>query len=327
MFFQLAEQFAPIPDATWALARQAGVTHAVSSLPPESGDGAPWDFLPLLRMKERFAAHGLDLAVIETGFPWLHRGKLGLPGRDEEIERCRTLIRNLGAVGVPVICWNFMAVFNWTRTSTTVPSRGGAWVTGYDHRLMEHAPHTDAGEVTEAQLWESLRYVMEAIVPVAEEAGVKLALHPDDPPISPIRGVGRILTSPEAMRRAVDLVPSPCNGVTFCQGTFSTMGADVPAEIRRFGGEGLVHFVHFRDVRGTPDNFVETFHDDGQTDMLAAMGAWADVGFAGPLRPDHVPTMAGEDNLTPGYQTLGRLFALGYITGLAEAVEKSSLTP
>src|SRR3954447_8966311 len=99
MFFQLEEQFAPFPDVTWALARQAAVTHAVSSLPPESADGMPWDFLPLLRMKERFAAHGLELAVIETGFPWLHRGKLGLPGRDEEIERCRTLIRNLGAVG------------------------------------------------------------------------------------------------------------------------------------------------------------------------------------------------------------------------------------
>ncbi|HET7093717.1 MAG TPA: mannonate dehydratase [Thermomicrobiales bacterium] len=324
MFFQLAEYLAPFPDATWALARQAGVTHAVAPLPPESADGAPWDFLPLLRMKERFAAHGLELAVIETGFPWLHRAKLGLPGGEEEIARCQTLIRNLGAVGVPVVCWNFMAVFNWTRTSTTVPSRGGAWVTGYDHRLMANAPLTDAGPVSEEQLWESLRRVMAAIVPAAEAAGVKLALHPDDPPISPIRGVGRILTSPEAMRRAIALAPSPNNGITFCQGTFSTMGADVPAEIRRFGGDGQVHFVHFRDVRGAPDNFVETFHDDGQTDMLAALRAWAEVGFAGPLRPDHVPTMAGEDNLAPGYQTLGRLFALGYITGLAEAVENEA---
>lgn len=320
MFFQLAEYLPPFPDVTWTLARQAGVTHAVASTPPESSDGMPWDFMPLLRMKERFATHGLQLAVIETGFPWLHLGKLGLPGGEEEIARCQTLLRNLGAVGVPVVCWNFMAVFNWTRTSTTVPSRGGAWVTGYDHRLMERAPLTEVGPVSEDQLWTSLRHVMEAIVPVAEEAGVKLALHPDDPPLSPIRGVGRILTTPEAMRRAIALAPSPNNGITFCQGTFATMGADIPTEIRRFGRDGVVHFVHFRDVRGTPDNFVETFHDDGQTDMYAALQAWADVGFAGPLRPDHVPTMAGEDNLAPGYQTLGRLFALGYITGLAEAV-------
>ncbi len=322
MFFQLAEVFAPFPDVTWTLAKQAGVTHAVASLPPESIDGKPWDFMPLLRMKQRFADSGLELAVIETAFPWLHLGKLGLPGRDEEIERCQALIRNLGAVGIPVACWNYMAVFNWTRTSTTIPARGGAMVTGYDHRLMANAPHTEAGVVTEEQLWDSLRYVMEAIVPVAEEAGVKLALHPDDPPISPIRGVGRILTSPEAMRRAIGLVPSPNNGITLCQGTFATMGADVPAEIRRFGGDGLAHFIHFRDVQGTPDNFVETFHDAGQTDMLEALRAWRDVGFSGPMRPDHVPTMAGEDNLAPGYQTLGRLFALGYITGLAEAVEK-----
>ena len=327
MFFQLAEYLPPHPDLTWTLARQAGVTHAVSALPLDGADGPPWDFLPLLRMQQRFADHGLTLAVIETGFPWLHRGKLGLPGRDEEIERCRLLIRNLGAIGVPVVCWNFMAVFNWLRTSTTVPSRGGAFVTGYDHALMRNAPVTEAGDVTEHQLWESLAYVMERIVPVAAEHGVKLALHPDDPPISPIRGVGRILTSPEAMRRAIDLVPSPHSGVTFCQGTFATMGADVVTEIRRFAARDALHFVHFRDVRGTPDTFVETFHDDGQTDMYGAMRAYREVGFAGPIRPDHVPTMAGEDNLTPGYQTLGRLFALGYIKGLAEAVEKESAAP
>ena len=319
---QLAEYLPPYPDATWTLARQAGVTHAVSSLPLEGADGGPWDFLPLLRLQQRFADAGLALAVIETGFPWLHLGKLGLPGRDEEIEKCRLLIRNLGAIGVPVVCWNFMAVFNWTRTSTTVPSRGGALVTGYDHALMRDAPVTEAGNVSEAQLWDSLAYVMERIVPAAEEHGVKLALHPDDPPISPIRGVGRILTSPEAMQRAIDLVPSPNNGITMCQGTFATMGTDVGAEIRRFADRGALHFVHFRDVRGTPDKFVETFHDDGQTDMYEAMRTYAEVGFGGPVRPDHVPTMAGEDNALPGYQTLGRLFALGYIKGLAEAAAK-----
>lgn len=320
---QLAEVLPPFPTQTWDLARQAGVTHAVTSVPEPTLDGESWDFLPLLRMQQRFADAGLELAVIETGFPWLHLGKLGLPGRDEEIEHCQTLIRNLGAIGVPTICWNFMAVFNWMRTSTTTPTRGGALVTGYDHTLMAEAPLTEAGVVTEEQLWESLEYVMKAIVPVAEEAGVTLALHPDDPPISPIRGVGRILTSPDAMMRAIDLVPSPNNAITFCQGSFATMGADIPQEIRRFGERGTIGFVHFRDVRGTPDRFVETFHDDGQTDMFEAMRTYREVGFTGVVRPDHVPTMAGEPNDAPGYQILGRLFALGYIKGLVEGVAKS----
>ncbi len=322
MFFQLAEVLPPFPNATWILAKQIGCTHAVSSVPPDL-DGAPTpEFMALLRQKERFKDAGLELAVLETAFPWADKAKRGEPGRDEEIEICRTLIRNMGAVGIPVACWNWMTVFNWTRTSTTIPTRGGALVTGYDHELMRNAPLTEVGEVTEEQLWDALRYFLDAVVPVAEEAGVKLALHPDDPPISPIRGIGRILTSPENMRRAIDLRPSPNNGITLCQGSFATMNADIPAEIRAFAERGAIHFVHFRDVRGTPARFMETFHDDGQTDMFEAMRTYYEVGFRGPVRPDHVPTMEGEENLSPGYDVLGRLFAVGYIKGLAEAVAK-----
>ena len=324
MFMQLAEVLPPYPNLTWTLARQLGLGYAVSAVPwDDDGEPTP-EYLPLLREKERFKDAGMELVVLETSFPWADKAKRGLPGRDEEIERCRTLVRNMGAVGIPVACWNWMAVFNWMRTSTTIPSRGGALVTGYDHELMRNAPPTDAGEVTEAQLWDGLKYFMDAVVPVAEEAGVLLALHPDDPPISPIRGVGRILTSPENMRRAIDLRPSPNNGITLCQGTFSTMNADIPREIRAFAERGAIHFVHFRDVRGTPAKFAETFHDDGQTDMFEAMRTYRDVGFRGVVRPDHVPTMAGEANDAPGYQILGRLFALGYIKGLVEATAKSN---
>ena len=322
--FQLAEYLPPYPNTTWTLARQSGVTHAVSQVPPDGPDGAGWDFLPLLRMKTRFADAGLELAVIETGFPWLHAAKLGGDGAEEEIDRACTLIRSLGAVGVPVVCWNWMAGFNWTRTSTTTPGRGGARVTSYDHALMRDAPPTVDGEVPDDRLWESLARFMERVVPAAAEAGVKLALHPDDPPISPIRGMARILRTPDAMRRAIDLVPSPFNGITMCQGTFATMGADVPAEIKRFDERGALHFVHFRDVRGTPERFAETFHDEGQTDMWAAMRTYQEIGFAGPLRPDHVPTMEGEENLAPGYDVLGRLFAIGYIKGLAEGAAKTA---
>jgi mannonate dehydratase len=132
--------------------------------------------------------------------------------------------------------------------------------------------------------------------------------------------MARILRTLEAMRRAIELVPSPHNGITMRQGTFATMGADIPAEIRAFADRAL-HFVQFRDVRGTPNRFVETFHDEGQTDMLAAIRTDHEIGFDGPLRPDHVPTMEGEEFLAPGYDVLGRLFAIGYIKGRPRAAK------
>ena len=135
-----------------------------------------------------------------------------------------------------------------------------------------------------------------------------------------MRGLGRIMRSVEAFQRVLDLVPSDCNGITLCQGNFALMTDDLPGTIRHFGGLGKINFIHFRDVRGTPERFVETFHDDGPTDMLACLEAYADVGFEGVLRPDHVPTLHGEANDRPGYASLGRLFAVGYIAGLREAV-------
>lgn len=316
---QFAEVLPPTPNLTWTLARQAGCTHAVSSFPSDGAGGYLTDFTSLQHQKQRFADAGLDLVVIETGFPWLDLTKRGLPGRDEEIERARDAIRNMGAVGIPISCWNWMAVFNWTRTSTTTPARGGAKVTSYDHSLMKDAPLTPAGIVTDDQLWDALKYFLDAVVPVAEESGVYLALHPDDPPISPIRGVSRIIRSREAMQRALDLRPSPNHGITMCQGTFSTMGANIPETIRHFAKQDKMFFVHFRDVQGTPEKFVETFHDLGQTDMFEAMQTYVEQGFTGPMRPDHVPTLEGEQNLTPGYDVMGRLYALGYLRGLQEA--------
>lgn len=327
MFFQLAEVLPATPTITWDLAKQAGVTHAVSGVPLDDAGQPTPDLNALLWQQARFREAGLELAVLETAFPWAQHAKYGGPNAEAEIECCCELIRNMGKAGIPVACWNWMAVFNWTRSSLAIPTRGGALVTGYDHAAMAGAPLTEVGEVPEERLWANLETFMRAVVPVAEEAGVKLALHPDDPPISPIRAVGRILTSPDAMLRALDLMPSPANGVTFCQGSFATMNADIPAEIARFSARGAIHFVHFRDVRGTPERFQETFHDDGQTDMWAAMTAYRRHGFSGPLRPDHVPTMAGEGNGDPGYEVLGRLFALGYIKGLAEAAEKSTASP
>jgi mannonate dehydratase len=185
---------------------------------------------------------------------------------------------------------------------------------------MKDAPLTEYGEVSEDHLWETLRYFLERVIPVAEEAGVKLAMHPDDPPLSPIRGLARIMRSVENYQRLLDMFPSPVNGVTLCQGNFALMTDDLPGVIRHFGAQGKIFFVHMRDVRGTPEHFVETFHDDGQTDMLACMKAYRDIGFDGVLRPDHVPTMLNEANEQAGYTAVGRLFAIGYLKGLREAV-------
>jgi mannonate dehydratase len=316
---QIAEHLAPYPNLMWTLAKQAGVTHAVSQA--ADAQGAPvWDFMSLLHLKQRFAGNGLDLAVIEGGGPPLDRVRLEQPGADEDLDVYCDFVRNMGAAGIPVLCYNWMAVFNWMRTSTTIPARGGAMVSGYDHDLMRNAPLTEAGEVSEDQLWTSLEKFLKRVVPAAEDAGVLLAIHPDDPPLSPIRGVSRIVRSPDAIRQIIDLVPSPNNGITLCQGNFSAMGADIPAEIHAFGERGAIHFVHFRDVKGTPDHFVETFHEEGQTDMFAAMRAYHEINWTGPMRPDHVPTFAGEGNDNPGYEVLGRLYALGYIKGLLEGV-------
>ncbi|MBN2984087.1 MULTISPECIES: mannonate dehydratase [Cohnella] len=318
---KLAEFMGSKPDRLWHLAKQMNVNYAVSGLARDEKTEQPWDLMPLLRMKQRFADFGLALAVIESMPPSNHI-KLGTEGRDREIETFKEFVANMGAVGIPVLCYNFMAQFNWFRTSTTTRTRGGALVSSYDHSLMANAPLTEAGLVPESLLWENLHYFMEQIVPVAEAAGVKLALHPDDPPISPIRGVGRILRSADALERAIRLVPSECNGITLCQGTLATAGEDIPSVIRRFAGQNKLFFVHFRDVRGTAEKFEETFHDDGKTDMLEAMRTYYEVGYDGPARPDHVPTMEGEDNANPGYELLGRLFGVGYITGLMEAASK-----
>jgi mannonate dehydratase len=185
---------------------------------------------------------------------------------------------------------------------------------------MQNAPLTEYGVVTEEQLWENLHYFLERVIPVAEKANVKLAMHPDDPPLSPIRGLGRIMRSIENFQRLVDLIPSSVNGITLCQGNFALMTDDLPAAIRQFGQQQKIFFVHLRDVRGTPQKFEETFHDDGQTDMLACMRAYREIGFDGVCRPDHVPTMIGDSNEQAGYSSIGRLFAIGYLKGLREAV-------
>ncbi|MCB0005363.1 MAG: mannonate dehydratase [Anaerolineales bacterium] len=322
---KIAEFLPPTQTPLWKLAKQAGIDYAVGGLPfddPQNAGDAPWDYLPLLRTKQRYESGGFELAVIESRPP-LNQAKRGLPGRDEEIATVITLIENMGRLNIPVWCYEWMTDFNWLRTNTSTLSRGGSLVTSFDSSLMAHAPGTELGPISEEELWENLEYFLRKVLPVAEEWNVKLAMHPDDPPLSPIRGVGRIMRSVENFQRLVDLVPSPMNGITLCQGNFALMTDDLPSVIRDFGRQGKIDFVHFRDVKGTPEKFEETWHDAGKTDMLACLQAYKDIGFEGVLRPDHVPTVEGDNNANAGYSSFGRLYAIGYIKGLREAVYAS----
>jgi mannonate dehydratase len=321
---RFAEHLQPTPTPFWTTLRQVGIEHVISGLdrssisPGHRALDLPWEEGSLRQLVRRYNEHGLHVAGIEDSPP-MDRARLGLPGRDEEIEQICTLVRSMGKAGIPMLCYNWMAVIPWTRTSTILRGRGGALVTGFDNAALRDMPPTWAGTVTEQQLWETFEYFITRVAPVADKAGVRLALHPDDPPLSPIRGVARIMTSVDAFQRAMDLIDTPANAITLCQGNFTLMTDDLPGVIRHFGRQGRIAFGHFRDVRGTPEHFVETFHDDGQSDMYACMKAWADIGFDGVMRPDHVPTLEGDVNDNPAYSNLARLHAIGYMTGLREA--------
>ena len=288
---KLAWYLPTLPSVKWKIATQLGVEYAVAALPAERYYMKPWDFKALLYAKESLNDAGLKLEVIEPAPPH-YKIKLGLPGRDEEIEIFKQVLRNMAALDIPVLCYNFMPQSGWYRTSFAKKGRGGALVTAFDSKLMQAAPQlTEAGTQTDIQIWDNYKYFMDKVLPVAEACKVKLALHPDDPPVPSLQGVSRIFRNVENFDKALELYPSDYNGITFCQGSFAAMNEDIPSLIRHFGRK--IFFVHFRDIRGDADAFEETFHDEGQTDMKACMRAYKEIGFDGVIRTDHAPVMAG----------------------------------
>ena len=312
--------FRGLEEKRIAFTRQLDVLGAVMGVRPQ-GDAKPWESKAIIANKEAWDNAGLKWNVVE-GPPSLgEKTKLGLEGRDEEISNFITFMKNLKQYGgVDVICYNWMPVIGWYRTDNAKPGRGGALMTAFDYESVKNAPFTKYGEVTKESLWKNLEYFLKAVVPEAEKIGMKLAMHPDDPQVDSIKGIGRIMNTVDNFNRLLKIYPSAYNGITMCQGNFSLMGADIPKLVHQW--KDKIHFVHFRNVRGGKFKFEETFHDEGQIDMYAAMKAYYDIGFKGALRPDHVPTMATDINDFPGYSNLGILYALGYIRGLMEAVSK-----
>ena len=317
----VAEYLSSRSHQLWRLSLQMGVRHAIVSAKQErTGFGPPWEIDALRQLQRSFAGDGLKIHGLEGDQFDMNRIKLGLDGRDEDIEHFCQMLRNMGELGIPLLCYNFMAQIGWFRSKADVAARGGALVSRFDLKEIPDGL-TAAGEVSTEQIWENFSYFVRRVMPVAEKAGVQMALHPDDPPLPRLQGIGRIFGTPEAFDKAYSLAPSPSNGVTFCRANFKLMGADLPKWIRHFAKQKRLFFLHLRDVRGTAECFEEVFHDQAAAELMETLQISHEMGFDGPLRCDHVPTMAGEVNDQPGYGTLGRLFADGYIMGLMDALK------
>jgi mannonate dehydratase len=278
-----------------------------------------WSQEDLQAAQDRCRQFGLEIASITIPVTWQMRPMLGRPGRDEDIECIARSIRAAGRAGIPVVQYRWSPDFFWGPEMgyRRIEGRGGALYTVFDFELVrDQPPFEKLGPISYEELWERLVYFLSAIVPVAEQAGVKLAMHPKDPPQPVVRGIARLLTNLDQIERFLDLSPSPAHGFTLCQGTVAEMGVNVIEAIRRIGGRGRIHHVHFRNVRGRVPRYVETFIDEGDIDMLEAMRAYRAVGYTGAIVSDHTPQLTGD---LPGGK-MGRSFSHGYIRALLLAV-------
>lgn len=316
----------------------SGIVSALYDVPV----GEVWPRESLARLQGEIEAAGMTLAVVES-IPVHEEIKLGLPGRDRWIANYQASVRHMGELGIPVLCYNFMPVFDWTRTALAMPLEDGSTALAYDHDALSRidlsngtgdlpgwATAYDAAQlaslleayraVDSERLWDHLTYFLERVAPVAEEAGVRMAIHPDDPPW-PIFGLPRIVTDGAALERVARLVDVPANGVTFCTGSLGPLPAnDLPAIARRLGGMGRIHFAHCRNVQVTGDRrFHESPHPFGSVDMREVLRALHETGFTGPMRPDHGRMIWGEAG-RPGYGLYDRALGATYLRGLWEGL-------
>jgi D-mannonate dehydratase len=299
------------PDRRWTLAAQGGVTRAVSKLlPPHRA----WERDSLAAVQKTFAEAGFTLCALEGDQLDMSRIKLGLPGRDEDIETYIRLLHAMGELGIGLLCYNFMAGVGWYRSRTDLRERGGALTSGFFASDVPEKPL----ELDPETLWANYEYFIRAVLPEAEKAGVKMGLHPDDPPVDRLLGFPRIFGSASAFRRAMALTGSRHAGITFCVATFRTMGEDVSALLKEFREQIL--FVHLRDNLPMPGGFRETFHDNGPSDMPTIFALFKELALDVLLRPDHAPTMEGEDNADPGYAAMGRILGIAYFKGIMDAM-------
>lgn len=335
----------PIPlDYIRQIPGVRGVVSALYDVPI----GDAWSRSRLATLKGQIEDAGLCLAVVES-IPVHEDIKLGRSTRDRLIDQYCASVRAMGELGIPVLCYNFMPVFDWMRTDLAHRLPDGSTALAYDDRALEGIDLSrGTGElpgwaaaygsrelqallgayrgVDAERLWDHLAYFLERVVPVAAQVGVKLALHPDDPPWS-IFGLPRIITDAAALERLVALVDHAANGVTFCTGSLGALPTnDLPGMIRRLGRLGRIHFAHCRNVQITGERaFHETAHPSacGSVNLFEVVRALKDVAFAGPLRPDHGRMIWGETG-RPGYGLYDRALGIAYLQGLWEAVVRGA---
>ncbi|WDZ97503.1 mannonate dehydratase [Herbaspirillum sp. WKF16] len=319
-----------------------GIVSAVYDVPV----GEAWPLEKILALKAKIENHALAFDVVES-VPVHEDIKLGKPDRDRLIANYQETLRRLGQAGVKVVCYNFMPVFDWTRTtlekrlpdgSTTLAfsakeadeidvSRGislPGWDASYRPEALQ-ALLAEYREVDEETMWSNLAYFLKAIIPAAQEAGIKMALHPDDPP-RPIFGLPRIVKNRDDLARVLAIADVPANGLTLCSGS---LGAgpqnNVEALVREFGARGRIHFAHLRNVKvNAAGDFEETAHksDCGSLDMAAIVKAYHELGYEGYVRPDHGRMIWGETG-KPGYGLYDRALGAVYLNGLWEGVAKA----
>jgi mannonate dehydratase len=323
-----------------------GIVSAIYDVPV----GEVWPVEKLQALRNRIEAAGLKFEVVES-VPVHEDIKLGKPTRDRLIANFEQNIRHCAAVGIKVICYNFMPVFDWTRTEMAKELPDGSFTLAFDAAAVAKIdpekgislPGWDASykpeqlkqllaeykSIDDEALWRNLEYFLKRIIPVAEAAGVSMAMHPDDPP-RPIFGLPRIVKNHDDLARLTGIVDSPANGITLCSGSLGAdLCNDVPALVRKFGGMGRVHFGHVRNVAVQPDGtFYESAHlsCEGSLDLAEIIRAYHDVGFDGYLRPDHGRMIWGETG-KPGYGLYDRALGAVYINGLWEAVSKYADRP
>lgn len=304
-----------------AFVRQLGIVDVQVNRPALPG-ARRWETDDLLALRRRIETAGLRLAAVENvPMSFYDRIMLGQPGRDEQLTHMAATVRNLGAAGIPALGYHWMV--NAATMYDVAPVReamlrGGALSSRFD--LEEYladtrvAPLSHGRVYTEEELWENYAWYMERILPVAEQANVRLALHPDDPPVmESLRGVGRLFRSFEGFRRAMEAFASPCHGLNFCVGCWSEMGpSGVLAAIDHFGSRGQIYYAHCRDVQGQMPCYTECFVDEGNLDLLQVMRAFVGAGFDGVLYPDHVPRLQGDSDW--GHR--GRAYAVGYLKAM-----------
>lgn len=309
----LTDYFRSERDSAWDIAKQSGVEYGVIRL-PETAEFDLTDKTHWQKVYDNFINYGIKPMVIEPMPNEIHDHiKAGDELRDESIEKAIKMLPIMKNLGIETICFNWMAHIGWLRTSSDIPERGGALVAGFD--IKDFKP-TDK-KITEKELWDNYEYFLKAIIPEAEKNEIKLALHPDDPPLAKLGDVSRIMTSANNIKKAVyDICPSEFLGITMCQATYYIMGEDLDKVISDLASK--IFFIHFRNTIGNVNSYRETFHDNGALDMAHLIKLYKSLGINVPIRVDHVPTLLGEDNGSAGYAALGRLFAIGYLKGLLE---------